>query len=199
MTKADQTQATRRALIDATMRVIRDRGIAGVSTRTIATEASVAQGLVVYHFGGVGQLVGAACLTSTQERVEAFAAQFEAVDSFAGLVKLAQDVHRVERAAGNVAVLAQALAGAQADAGFAEVTSRSLALWTDQVERVLDRLIPTSSLTLPVTAKDVAQWVAAAFVGLELFPDGSDIVDRALSHFAEVAELLDAGGQWAAD
>lgn len=194
MTKAEQREHTRRALIDATMRVIRERGIAGVSTRTIANAAGVAQGLVAYHFGGVSQLVGEACRVSTQERVDAFADRFDAVQSFGDLVTLAEDIHTTERATGNVAVLAQVLAGAQSSPELEEVAAQALALWTDKVEDVLGRLLIDSPFDGIIDPASMSQWVAAEFVGLELMPGGEDRIGPGLARLAATANALDGMG-----
>ncbi len=59
MSKRATPDDRRRELIEATVRVLAERGAAGASVRTIAAAAAVSPGLVTHHFGGVDRLVAA--------------------------------------------------------------------------------------------------------------------------------------------
>ncbi|WP_294198063.1 transcriptional regulator BetI [uncultured Sphingomonas sp.] len=59
VSKRSNPDDRRRALIEATVRVLAARGAAGASVRTIAAAADVSPGLVTHHFGGVDRLVAA--------------------------------------------------------------------------------------------------------------------------------------------
>ncbi|WP_165190038.1 TetR family transcriptional regulator C-terminal domain-containing protein [Caulobacter soli] len=50
----------RTALIEAAMRVLADKGVAGASVRTICAEAGVSAGLLRHYFDGVDALIAAA-------------------------------------------------------------------------------------------------------------------------------------------
>src|ERR1700712_5835291 len=104
---------TRTALLAATLSTLRDRGIAGVSARVIATAAGVNQALIFYHFGSVDALLDRACREASELLVGFYRDQFERVESLRALLALGRELHQQERAEGNVAVLAQVLAGAQ--------------------------------------------------------------------------------------
>lgn len=59
MSKRASPDDRRRDLIEATVRVLAERGAAGASVRTIAAAANVSPGLVTHYFGGVDRLVAA--------------------------------------------------------------------------------------------------------------------------------------------
>ncbi len=59
MSKRATPDDRRRELIEATVRVLAERGAAGASVRTIAAAAAVSPGLVTHHFGRVDRLVAA--------------------------------------------------------------------------------------------------------------------------------------------
>ncbi len=108
----DAVTDTRQRLIEGAIETIRRHGLACTSARSIATTAGVNQALVFYHFGSVHDLLQAACLATTQARVESFAERLDQVTDLRQLLALGRALHTEERAQGNVMVLAQMLAGA---------------------------------------------------------------------------------------
>lgn len=195
-----RSAATRQALIDATMRVIREQGIAAVSARTIAAAGAVNQALIFYHFGSVDALVAAACRQSTAERVAIMQPQLDEVSTFSELVALAGQLHEQESKAGNVTVLAQVLAGSHGNPALAEAAGESLALWKDQVRTTLRRLLRGSPLSDVLDADALTDLVSATFVGLELLePTRSGetngaTVSQALAGVGRLAATLDGLG-----
>ncbi len=163
-----RTTETRRRLVEATMETIRTQGIAKVSARTIAAAGGVNQALVFYHFGTVDALVAHACVVSTRERVDSFRPRFEAVTTFTGLVQLGRSLHAEEAALGNVTVLGQTLAGSQANPALAAATGAALGLWTEELERVLARLLADSPFGELLEPRLLAELVSSAFIGIEL-------------------------------
>jgi AcrR family transcriptional regulator len=186
---------TRAKLIDGSLTALRTHGIAGVSARTIAAAAGVNQALVFYHFGTVGQLLAQACRSATEARVAAYRHRFSAVTSLRELLDLGRTLHSEERAAGNVTVLAQLLAGAQSDPHLAEPVAAALALWTEEIEQVIARLLVHSPIAELADPAGLARAVSAAFIGLELFEGvdehGSALAFTALERLAVLAEVVD--------
>lgn len=183
--------ATRDKLLEATLRVIAEQGIAKASARAIAAAAGVNQALVFYHFGSVEELLAAACEHGARARVEANREALEDVTSLADLVTVARRIHADERAAGNVALLGQLLAGAPSHPVLAEPTAAGLRLWTDEVERVLTRVLKATPLRDLIDIPGMARAISAAFIGLELY-EGVDAAaaDHALAALDRVAEIL---------
>ncbi|RZQ64410.1 TetR/AcrR family transcriptional regulator [Amycolatopsis suaedae] len=189
---------TRRKLVDGAIETIRTHGITGTSARTIAAAAGVNQALVFYHFGSVHELLEAACLEATRERVAAFTEKLDEVTSLRELLALGRRVHVEEQQRGNVAVLAQLLAGAQADPKLAGATSAALRLWIDPVEQALDRLLTGSPVADLVDVPGLARVVSAGFIGLELFEgvdaEGAGAALDSLDRLAVLSEVLDELG-----
>ena len=71
---SDSPGALRRHLIDVTQRLLAAHGAAGLTTREIAREAHVADGLLYNHFAGKDDLVVTALVERAAELVEAFLA-----------------------------------------------------------------------------------------------------------------------------
>ncbi|MCH0562663.1 MULTISPECIES: TetR/AcrR family transcriptional regulator [unclassified Streptomyces] len=56
----------RQRIIDAALRVVRDRGLAGLSHRSVAAEADVPLGSTTYHFASLDELMVAALRQANQ-------------------------------------------------------------------------------------------------------------------------------------
>ncbi|MFI7276890.1 TetR/AcrR family transcriptional regulator [Streptomyces sp. NPDC049879] len=189
---------TRQRLIDGAIETIRRQGVAAASARTIAATAGVNQALVFYHFGSVHELLTAACLSATRARVGQFTARLDEVASLRELLALGRGLHAEERDLGNVTVLAQMLAGAQADPRLAEATAGALGLWTTPVERTVSRLLAGSPLAAYLDVPGLSRAVCAGFIGLELFdgvdPAGAGAALDALDRLARLVEVVDELG-----
>jgi AcrR family transcriptional regulator len=186
---------TRRKLIDGTIATLRDKGIAGTSARAIAAAAGVNQALVFYHFGTVDELIDSAGRESTEERIVLYRPRFAQVTSLRELLALGRDLHTVERDAGNVAVLAQVLAGAQQDKVLAAAAQHSLSLWIAEIEGVLVRLLKDSPLGEVTDSAGLARGIAASFVGIELYegvdPAGAEAAMASLEMLGLLVEVVD--------
>ncbi|MEV0623191.1 TetR family transcriptional regulator [Nonomuraea sp. NPDC050404] len=184
---------TRTKLLDAALDTLRRHGIAGASARTIAATAGVNQALVFYHFGSVDQLLAAACEHGSTRRVAHYRDRFAAVTTLRELLDLGRALHAEEREQGNVAALAQLLAGSQTDPKLAPAVMTGLNLWIAEVEQALGRVLASSPLAEFVDVTGLAKATAAAFVGLELYEgvdaDGSA---QALDALEELAVLVTA-------
>jgi len=186
---------TKRRLIDGALEAIRAHGIAGVSARTVAAAAGLNQALVFYHFGTVDELLAAACRSATEKRVAAYRDRLGAVTSLRGLLDLGRELHEEERRLGNVAVLAQLLAGAQTDERLAGPVAAALRLWTDEIEATLRRILAGSVLRDLADPAGLAAAVSAAFIGLELY-EGVDAAGAcaalvALDRLAVLADVVE--------
>ena len=132
---------TRTRLLDGALETLRTKGIARVSARTIAAAAGVNQALVFCHFGSVDELLAAACTYGAQQRLASYASRLDAVRSLSDLLAVGLELHRQERAHGNVIVLAQMLAGAQSEPRLGPATAQALELWISGIEAVLRRVL----------------------------------------------------------
>jgi AcrR family transcriptional regulator len=186
---------TRQKLIDGAVATLRDKGIAGTSARAIAGAAGFNQALVFYHFGSVDELVDAACREGAAERVALYREQFEQVQSLRELLALGRRLNETERAAGNVAVLAQVLAGAQQEPKLAASASHAIALWVQEIEATLVRLLAGNPIGEVVDAPGLARGIAASFIGIELYegvdPAGADRALVALETLGVLVEVVE--------
>ena len=183
---------TRQRLLDGTLVAMREHGVAGISARTIAAAAGVNQALIFYHYGSVDELLTAACLVNTKERVDRYTERFAAVGSLRELLRVGRALHEEERRLGNVSILAQLLAAAQTDGKLAHATKAALALWIDQIEAVLQRLLAGAPFAEVADVPGLARAISAAFVGLELYEGvAEEDAQRALAALDQLAVLVE--------
>jgi AcrR family transcriptional regulator len=182
-------------LLVAAAESLREDGIAGLSARAIANRADVNQALIFYHFGTVGELVEAACRQAVEESAEFYHEQFAAVSSLTELLALGRRLHERERAAGNVAMMAQLMSGAQTDPTLASAASYAMARWNEEIEAVVRRVLqgnPLSELTDPA---GLARAISAGFIGLELYegvdPEGAGQAIAALEQLGSLIDVID--------
>jgi AcrR family transcriptional regulator len=186
---------TKQRLLDGTLETVRRGGIAAVSARSIAAAAGVNQALIFYHFGSVDELLEAACRQATEARIALYRERFATVSSLTQLLAVGRELHDAERTAGNVAVLAQLLAGAPGQPRLAVAVGESLAAWTTEIEAVLDRVLGTSPLADVADLPGLARAVAASFVGIELYdgvdPQGAAAALDALDQLSVLIDVFD--------
>lgn len=184
---------TRRKLLDAAVAVLRDDGLGGASARTVAARAGVNQALVFYHFDTVHGLLAAGALDAVDRSLETYRGELAGVGSVTELLALGRRLHDAERASGNVAVMAQLMAGAQHDDVLAAAAGEAMARWVAVVEDALDRLLADHPLGDLLDVGGLARAVAAGFIGVELY-EGADgaAAGRALDAIERLATVVDA-------
>jgi AcrR family transcriptional regulator len=184
---------TRPMLLNAALRTIGEHGFAGASARTIAAAAGQNQALVFYHFGTVNDLIAEACRVSTEQRIALYREEFDAANTFAELLAVGRRVHVTEHAEGNVAVLAQLLAGARGNEVVGAAVADAINLWVVEVEKTLRRVLADSPLAPLVDLGGLARSISAGFVGIELLegvdPEGAT---RALGSLEQLAVLTES-------
>ncbi|MFG3252928.1 TetR/AcrR family transcriptional regulator [Streptomyces sp. NPDC048172] len=192
------SEETRTKLLEGALRTLTEQGIAKTSARAVAATAGVNQALVFYHFGSVDELLAAACRHGAAQRLAEYRERLAEVRSLAELLTLARALHTAERAGGNVAVLGQLMAGAQTHPRLAPATAAGLALWTDEIETVLRRLLAGTPLAEFTDPRGLACAVSAAFIGLELYEgvdgEGAERAFAALEQLVGMAAALESLG-----
>ncbi|MFC9948758.1 TetR/AcrR family transcriptional regulator [Streptomyces pratensis] len=190
--------ATRLKLLEGALRTLVEQGIAKTSARSIATTAGVNQALIFYHFGSVDELLAAACVHGAEQRIARYRERLAALDSLTELLSFARAMHAEERAAGQVAVLGQLLAAGQTSPALATATSAGLALWIEELETVLTRLLTATPLADFADPAGLARAAAASFVGIELYegvdPEGAARALDSLEQLAGLAQALQGLG-----
>ena len=189
---------TKHRLEDAVLATLRADGLAGLSARTVARRANVNQALIFYHYDSVAKLVEAAALASVGAAVDRHRAALAAANTFAELFAVGQRINAEERDVGNVAVMAQLVAGAHLDPTISACARACLDQWIGALDPTIDRLLQTSPLGGLIEHGGLARAISSAFIGLELYetvdPDGAAAAVTSLEHLGTILEAIDTLG-----
>ena len=193
-TASDSGAETRDRLLAAARACLRQEGIAGVSARAIARHGDLNQALVFYHFGSVDGLLQAVARTDAERRSLLYADRLVGVTTLKELVSVGRQIHEVEFAEGNTAVLAQLVAGAASSPDLGAAVQDGMQTWTTLVEDALARVVAGTPLAAVVPLGDVAYAIASLFLGLELMGgvDGDDTrVESLFTSLDAISGLVD--------
>ncbi len=184
---------TRGKLLAAAADTLRVDGIAGLSARVVAARAGVNQALIFYHFKTVPALVDAAVRRSVDDSTEQYRDALAGVTSLSDLLLVGRQLHERERAAGNVAIMAQLMAAAQHDSQLAGAARYAMDRWTEQVEAVVRRVLAGNPIADVVEPVGLARAISAGFIGFELYQgvDGTGAA-LALDALERLGVLVDA-------
>jgi AcrR family transcriptional regulator len=185
---------TREKLMSAAAESLREDGIAGISARVVATRAGVNQALVFYHFGTLGELIDAAARRTVDDSAAFYRQQFAQVRSLSELLAVGRELHERERAAGNVALMAQLMTGAQRDDTLAEAARYAMSRWNYEIESVVRRVLRGSPLADVTDPGGLARAISAGFIGLELYEGvdqaGAEAALAALERLGVVVDVV---------
>lgn len=186
---------TRQALIEAAVEVLKSRGFNGASARAIATEAGVNQALVFYHFGTVAELLLAALDEVSARRLRRYTTKLADVTNPVSLIALATKVFREDIDSGDIAVLAEMIAGSSSAPELGAEVAKRIAPWKDFASVAIESGFAASGLAslLPIGA--VSHAAVALYLGLEMLSHLEG--DRAgatllFEQLARLAPVLDA-------
>lgn len=160
---------TRQRLIEAALEVLRERGLSGLSARTIAAAADANQALIFYHFKTVEGLIEDACRVTVDAAVAAHRDRFATAETLGDLLAVGREIHATELAAGRVTISAQVLAGARSSEVLARAGKHALDTWIAEIEPALARVLRGTPIAEIADLPGLARAIAASFIGLELY------------------------------
>lgn len=161
---------TRTAIIEAANDVLRQRGIAGISTRDVATAAGVPLSQIHYHFGSKRGLIiaifehGNARLLERQERMYADPSLSIADEWDMACTYLDEDI-----ASGYVRTLMELWAWGWSDPEVAMVVKEAIQGWHDLIVGAAARAEAKFGTLGPFSSESLAALIGSAFIGTEAY------------------------------
>jgi TetR/AcrR family transcriptional regulator, regulator of biofilm formation and stress response len=150
----------RSRIIDATIDVVADHGVAGATSRRIAAAADVPLGSLTYHFDSIEDLLGQAFQRHAERMSPRYEAHFEAVRDRAGFVEAVTDLIHGNGGSGtrDWAVAYELYLAALRNPALRSVTES----WMRRSRTVLERFVD------PVTARGVDALIEGLVMHLTL-------------------------------
>jgi AcrR family transcriptional regulator len=161
---------TRRAILDATQKVLRDNGYSGLSTRDVAFEAGVPLSQIHYHFASKQGLVVAmfeyqnAQLLYRQQEMYGDLSM-----SISAQWERACDYFEEDLKSGYVRTLMELWGAGWSDPELAGVVRDSIGGWMELLTDVARRAERELGSLGPFEPEDIAALVGAAFIGAEAY------------------------------
>ncbi|MGO9559968.1 MAG: TetR/AcrR family transcriptional regulator [Acidimicrobiales bacterium] len=160
--------ATRSALVEATVAVLREEGFASATARSIAARAGCNQGLVFYHFGSVTNLLLAALDEVSEQRRRRFEDALVGLSRPSELVELAARIFQEDLDTGDAALLVEMITGTTSTPGLGTEVKARVTPWTQFATGALETVIGESPFAGVVAPSEIAHAVVALYLGLEL-------------------------------
>lgn len=190
-TSGDETKAR---IIEATLDTLKQDGIVGTSARAIARNGNFNQALIFYHFGSIDDVVIVAVSDLCSRRLEIHRDKLEQATSLPDLVRVARELHDEDTLTDNMAVLAQAFAGAAGNDEMGPKLYAALEPWSQMVADTTERVLRDTPAAQVVPHRQIADAISALFLGIELLDDLDPSRGHAPAMFdslQSLAELLD--------
>ena len=147
-------------IVDATIEVIADQGVAGTTSRRIAAAADVPLGSLTYHFDGLDDLFAQAFQRHAELMSPRYEAHFEGVHDRAGLIDAVVDLIHSDAGAGSRdwAVAYELYLAALRNPALRSVTEA----WRRRSRAVIERFVD------PVTARGMDALIEGLVMHLTL-------------------------------
>ena len=111
------------------------------------------------------------------------------------MLAVGRALHERERAGGNVAMMAQLMAGAQTDPTLADAARYAMARWNAEIETVVRRVLRDHPLAEITDPAGLARAISAGFIGLELYegvdPEGAELALQSLEQLGLLVDVMD--------
>lgn len=189
---------TRRALVEAAIETLKDKGFAGTSARAISERAGLNQGLIFYHFGSVVNLLLAALDAVSDDRMVKFSAAIENVSSPTDLTNVATQIFRDDLDSGHVTVLVEMIAGASSIPSLGVEVATRLGPWFTFAKDAIEKSFGDSPLASLLPSSDVAYLIVALYLGFEMLTHLDGDREPALRVFGHAQQLVTLLGAFSA-
>jgi AcrR family transcriptional regulator len=197
--------ATRRRLVQAALRTLKERGFDGATARGIAASAGLNQALVFYHFGSVQRLLLEALEATSQERLKRYRDRLKAVATLPELVDAMAALYQEDVRSGHITAVQEMVAGASFEPELRRQIVARMEPWVAFAEEVLGRVVGGTVLETVLPVHDLAFAAVAFYFGIETVThlDGdrrrADALFRAGRQVADVADAILRSATWVGD
>ena len=130
---------TRTRILEATLATLKEKGLAGASTRAIAATGDFNPALIFYYFGSLHGLWLSALERSSTERLDRYRAVIEGAARIDELVDVLSRIYREDLASGHIRVVSELVAGSVANPELGPRVVELMEPWIELAERAVER------------------------------------------------------------
>jgi AcrR family transcriptional regulator len=159
---------TKRRIVTAALKTLKDDGFAGASARVIARRGRFNPALIFYHFGGVTDLLLAALDETSRARMSRYRELVERVDTLPEAVDAAAQLYREDMRSGHITVLAEMIAGASSLPELGPEIVARIEPWIRMTEETISRVVAGTPLEQLASPDQVAFAIVALYLGMEM-------------------------------
>jgi AcrR family transcriptional regulator len=186
---------TRTRILEATLTTLKEKGLAGASTRAIAATGSFNPALIFYYFGSLNELLLAALAQSSGERLDRYRAAVEDAERIDELVAVLGRIYREDLASGHIRVVSELVAGSVAHPELGPRVIELMEPWIELAERAIERSLAGSPILELASPRRLAHVAVTFYLGAnlvsQLAPESEDLAGL-LDDAARFAPALDA-------
>ncbi len=154
--------------MDAAFATLKEEGLGGATTRSIAGRANCNQASIYYHFDNVENLLVRALHRSSDARLERYQEALEGVSDPQTVLKTVADLYVEDRASGHLEVLAELLGGVTASPTLREGIVAATDPWLGFVESKIRAITASLPFGSALPASDIADLIFSLVVGVEM-------------------------------
>jgi AcrR family transcriptional regulator len=186
---------TRTRILEATLVTLKEKGLAGASSRAIAARGDFNPALIFYYFGSLQELWLAALEQSSSERLDRYRAAIEAAERLDELVAVLGQIYREDLASGHIRVVSELVAGSVANPELGPRVVELMDPWIELAERAVERALAGSPILELASPRRLAYVAVTFYLGAnlvsQLAPESEDLAGL-LDDAARLAPALDA-------
>ena len=186
---------TRTRILEATLATLKERGLAGASTRAIASRGDFNPALIFYYFGSLNGLLLAALERSSSERLDRYRAAVEGAERIDELVDVLSRIYREDLDSGHIRVVSELVAGSVANPELGPRVVELMEPWIELAERAVERALAGSPILELASPRRLAYVAVTFYLGAnlvsQLAPESEDLAGL-LDDAARFAPALDA-------
>jgi AcrR family transcriptional regulator len=186
---------TRTRILEATLVTLKEKGLAGASSRAIAARGDFNPALIFYYFGSLQELWLAALEQSSSERLDRYRTAIEAAERLDELVAVLGQIYREDLASGHIRVVSELVAGSVANPELGPRVVELMDPWIELAERAVERALAGSPILELASPRRLAYVAVTFYLGAnlvsQLAPESEDLAGL-LDDAARLAPALDA-------
>lgn len=149
--------------------MLRTRGLAACTTRTIAAHGDFNPALIFYYFGSLNELLLSALEDASRDRLERYGPEARAAQTAGELLELMRRIYRDDVESGFIRIASEMVAAGVANPALGPRIVALMQPWVDLAEESIARVVEGTPLAALADPGDLASAAVMFYLGANLF------------------------------